>query len=311
MKLELYAKSVLLIIFCTRASVLAQSVPNTSTRSTDPTIPRSSDAVPYKTTTSFTGQIPSRDIQEKFLLTADIVSRKPTSVGTTHTEKAKMSDGRLAHDAHIQCLDEYRPIFRGKNGTVEKNFRDTYKFNIAAYRLDKVLNLNMIPVSVEREVDGKQCSLTWWVDDVKMSEEERRDKQIKAPADQSWIDQLNKVRVFDQLIYNTDRNQGNLLITNDWKLWMIDHTRAFRTSHALLKPDALMRCDYNLLAGMKKLNAARLTKDLAPYVRPEEITALLARRDVIVKFFDSQVRTKGDDSVLTGIPRSTPVVSIP
>jgi Phosphatidylinositol 3- and 4-kinase. len=222
-----------------------------------------------------------------------------------------MTDGKITHDVHIQCIDEYRPVFRGKNGTVEKNFRDTYKFNIAAYRLDKLLNLNMVPVSVERQVDGKPCAVTWWVDDVKMSEEDRRDKQIKPPASQFWVDQLNKVRVFDQLIYNTDRNQGNLLITSDWRLWMIDHTRAFRTARTLLKPDALIRCDYALLTAMRKLNSAILTKELVPYIRPEEVSALLARRDLIVHYFDTQVKAKGDDAVLTGIPRSTPVVSIP
>ena len=37
------------------------------------------------------------------------------------------------------------------------------------------------------------------------------------------------VRLFDQLIYNIDRNLGNLMITNDWTIWAIDHTRAFRT----------------------------------------------------------------------------------
>ena len=39
--------------------------------------------------------------------------------------------------------------------------------------------------------------------------------------------QLQVVRVFDELIQNRDRNQGNILWTSDWKMWLIDHTRAF------------------------------------------------------------------------------------
>jgi hypothetical protein len=261
---------------------------------------------------------PSREEQELFLKTATIekmwqleAGATELSAGSTRSWRGTLSNGRLRHDAHIQFIDLYRPVFRGKSGTIEKNFRDTWKFNVAAYRLDKLLNLNMTPVSVEREIDGKPASVTWWVDDVMMDEAKRRDTKTRPPATQEWVDQLNKVRVFDQLIYNTDRNQGNLLITHDWKLWIIDHTRAFRTQHTLLKADALSRCDQALLEGMRRMDRATLTRELGPWLRPEEITALLARRDVIVRFFDSEIRTKGSDSVLSGIPRKTPEVSVP
>jgi hypothetical protein len=249
---------------------------------------------------------------ERFLQTADIVKTQTLSEGTTKSFRVTMTDGRLTHDAHVQPLDIYKPVWKGVNGTVEKNFRDTYKFNVAAYRLGKLLGLDsMIPASVERDFEGKPAAYTWWADDVAMTEEQRRIKQIKPPASQFWIDQLNKVKVFDQLIYNMDRNQGNLLITSDWKLYMIDHTRAFRTSKSLLNASLLTRCDYALLNAMRSLTLPALQKELGPFLRAEEINALLARRDVIVKFFDSEVRKKGDEVVLTGLPRSTPVVSVP
>jgi hypothetical protein len=260
----------------------------------------------------------SREQQELFLKTAKIdkmwqLSEGATELaaGSTRSWRATLNDGQLRHDAHIQFIDIYRPVFRGKSGTIEKNFRDTWKFNVAAYRLDKLLGLNMVPVSVEREIEGKLGSVTWWAEDIMMDEAKRRDTKTKPPATQDWIDQLNKVRVFDQLIYNTDRNQGNLLITHDWKLWIIDHTRAFRTQHTLLKADALTRCDQGLLNAMRRLNQATLTREIGPWVRPEEITALLARRDLIVRFFEAEIKTRGSDSVLTGIPRKTPEVSVP
>lgn len=250
--------------------------------------------------------------KEVFLLTGKIVTRETLAAGTTKTSKVVLDNGSIRHEAHLQCLDMYKPVFRGREGTVEKNFRDTYKFNIAAYRLGKLLGIGeMIPPSVEREIDGKACSLTWWVDDVWLTEADRRDKQIKPPATQNWVDQLNKVRVFDQLIYNTDRNQGNLLITKDWRLYMIDHTRAFRVQRTLLKPDALGRCDYNLLNTMRNLSLPTLTKELSAYLRAEEIASILPRRDLIVRHFDTQVAGKGQDAVLTGIPRSTPNISVP
>jgi hypothetical protein len=126
------------------------------------------------------------------------------------------------------------------------------------------------------------------------------------------VDELNIVRVFDQLIYNTDRNQGNLLITPEWKVWMIDHTRAFRTAVAMQKKNALPgRVDHRVLAGMRKLNTVELKQQLGAYLRPEEISAILGRRDVIVQHFSQEIKKNGEDAVLTGMPRSTPAVTLP
>lgn len=249
---------------------------------------------------------------ELFLKTAPSVKQRILESGTTASTRATLSNGKLTHDAHFQAIDMYRPVFRGRDGTVEKNFRDTYKFNIAGYRLAKLLNIHhMVPMSVERELDGKIGSMTWWLDNIWMTEAERRDNKIKPPATQDWVDQLNIVRVFDQLIYNTDRNQGNLLITPEWRVWMIDHTRAFRAARTLLKKEMLGRCDFNLLERMRALNTVTLKQELGSYLRPEEISGLLARRDIIVRYYEQEIRRKGEESVLTGIPRKTPSVSLP
>jgi hypothetical protein len=249
---------------------------------------------------------------ELFLKTAKVLTQKKLDVGTTAAIRVTLSDGKLTHDAQFQPIDIYRPVFRGAEGTVEKNFRDSYKFNIAAYRLGKMIGIENIPMSVERELDGKLGSMTWWLDNIWMTEAERRDRSIKPPASQFWVDELNIVRVFDQLIYNTDRNQGNLLITPEWKVWMIDHTRAFRTAVAMQKKNALPgRVDHRVLAGMRKLNTVELKQQLGAYLRPEEISAILGRRDVIVQHFSQEIKKNGEDAVLTGMPRSTPAVTLP
>jgi hypothetical protein len=250
---------------------------------------------------------------ETFLKTAKILNQKKLDLGTTASLRMTLSDGKLTHDAHFQPIDIYKPIFRGAEGTVEKNFRDTYKFNIAAYRVGKMLGIEyMIPMSVERDVDGKLGSMTWWLDNVWMSEADRRDRGIKPPASQFWVDQLNIVRVFDQLIYNTDRNQGNLLISPEWKVYLIDHTRAFRTTVAMQKKNALPnRVDFKLLKALRQLNLQHLNEQLNGYLRPEEISAILGRRDIIVQHFDHEIKQNGEDSVLTGMPRKTPEVVLP
>ena len=249
---------------------------------------------------------------EVFLKSAAIVSQKKLDSGTTASIRATLSDGKLTHDAQFQPIDIYKPVFRGAEGTVEKNFRDSYKFNIAAYRLGKMIGIDTIPMSVEREVDGKIGSMTWWIDNIWMTEAERRDRGIKPPASQFWVDELNIIRVFDQLIYNTDRNQGNLLITPEWKVWMIDHTRAFRTTVAMQKKNALPgRVDHKVLSGLRQLNTLQMKKELGAYLRPEEISAVLGRRDLIVAHFNQEIKDKGEDSVLTGLPRKTPEVTLP
>jgi hypothetical protein len=249
---------------------------------------------------------------ELFLKTAKVVSQKKLDSGTTAALRVTLSDGKLTHDAQFQAIDIYKPVFRGAEGTVEKNFRDSYKFNIAAYRLGKMIGVDNIPMSVERDLDGKLGSMTWWLDNIWMTEAERRDRSIKPPASQFWVDELNIVRVFDQLIFNTDRNQGNLLITPEWKLWLIDHTRAFRTAVAMQKKNALPgRVDHKVLAGLKQLNITKLNQQLGAYLRPEEITAIIGRRDLIVDHFSREIKQKGEDAVLTGMPRKTPEVTLP
>jgi hypothetical protein len=248
---------------------------------------------------------------ELFLKTAPIVSHKVLDAGTTASTRATLSDGKLTHDAHVQCIDIYKPVWRGREGGVEKNFRDSWKYNVAGYLLARMLGIEMVPMSVERSFEDKLCSFTWWLDNIWVSEAERRDKGIKPPTSDFWSDQLNIIRVYDQLIYNTDRNQTNLLITPEWRVWMIDHSRAFRAERRLLKPDMLKRCDAKLLAAMRKLDTMSVKERLGPWLRPEEISALLVRRDLIVQHYDKQIREVGEDAALTGLPRSTPTVSVP
>ena len=142
------------------------------------------------------------------------------------------------------------------------------------------------------------AAVTWWVDDAVMTELDRYKKKMEPPDLKTWNPQMYVCRVFDQLIYNTDRNLVNLVITKDWKIWMIDHTRAFRTMKRLAGPENLVQCDRKLLAKLRELTKDALTKRLERYLNSAEIEGLLARRDKIVSFFDDQVATKGQAAVL-------------
>ncbi len=239
--------------------------------------------------------------KEQFLRSANIQGTKDLAVGVTNSRRATLSDGKLQHDAHIQTIEISKASYQTQRGT-ELNFRDSYKYNMAAYELAKLLGIeNMIPPSVERKVGGSSAAVTWWVDDTLMTELERTRKGDQPPDLDRWNKQMYVVRVFDQLIYNTDRNLGNLVIDKDWNIWMIDHTRAFRLMNKLENPKNLVQCDRRLLARLKALDKTEMKQKLGKYLTSMEIDGVLKRRDLIVKFFEEQVAKKGP-AVLFDLP---------
>lgn len=219
---------------------------------------------------------------EEFLRTAEVLKSRTTSKGITGSLQATLSDGKITHDAHIQHIDESKREFQTAKGT-EFNFRDSWTFNVAGYKLDRLIGLNMVPVSVSRRYRSKPAAFTWWVDDVAMDEGDRLKKKIPPPDSVSWNHQMQLVRLFDQLIYNVDRNMGNLVITNGWRVWAIDHTRAFRTHDDLKTPASVTRCDREVFDRLKQLDKATLKREMGSFLDDWQIRALLARRDAIVK----------------------------
>jgi len=184
---------------------------------------------------------------EQFLLTAEMVSDRGAGDGITNSRRATFSDGQLTHDVHIQDVDIARAIFDTPEG-IELNFKDSYRYNIAGYRLALLLGLDNIPMSVERNIQGKSAAVTWWLADVAMDEGERSRSGETGPDSDRYASQVHIQRVFDELIQNTDRNSGNTLWTTDWRMWLIDHTRAFRLGTELLNPDLLERVEVVLFA---------------------------------------------------------------
>ena len=220
---------------------------------------------------------------EDFLLHAKVVKTHNAKKGITGSIRATLSDGTLTHDAQIQTIDERMQQFQGSGGTVEFDFRDSWSFNVAGYRVDRLIGMNMVPVSVDRRWNYKDAAFTWWIDDVKMDEETRLKQKEEPPSVAAWNQQMQMVRTFDELIANVDRNLGNLLITTDWRLWPIDHTRAFRNNHELKKPANVTHADRAVIERMKALDKETLRKTTGKYLTTFQIDALLARRDAIVK----------------------------
>jgi hypothetical protein len=243
------------------------------------------------------GRLTEMQMRE-FLLNTKIVRSRGTSKGITGVARLTLTDGKITNDASFQAIDEARPMKEFASGQRELNFRDSYKFNIAAYELARILGLgDMMPVTVERKYQGKTGSLSWWLP-VKMDEGDRIKKKITPPDPEAWNRQIHKMRVFTQLVYDTDRNLGNVLISENWNLVMIDFTRAFRTYTELENAKNLQKCDRQLLENLRTLDAALVTEKTKGYLNGAEIKGVMVRRDKIVALFEKLIKERGESQVL-------------
>lgn len=236
--------------------------------------------------------------KEAFLSNAEIQNTEKLKVGITDSRRANLSDGVSTHDAHIQGVNDYKYKFQGEGGRVEYDFRDSYTYNIAAYRLDRLVGFGKVPVSVEREVDGKPVAVTWWVDDVKMMEFERFKKKVAPRDTEDFNDQMYTIRIFNELIANTDPNLGNLLITTDWQLKPVDFTRAFRNNKGLLNPKNVVKVDRRVYDGLKALSFDSLQSELGEVLSKMALRSILARRDKIIHVLDKRIKSEGRGRVI-------------
>lgn len=240
----------------------------------------------------------TKDEIKEFLRTAKVKSAKESNKGVTGTVRLTLSDGKITHDASYQGVDEHKSNLQLASGKSEMNFVDSYKYNIAAYNLAEMLGVDdMVPVYVERSYKGTSGSVSWWLP-IKMDEAERKKQGINAPDSDAWNKQMYRVRVFDELIYDTDANLTNVLIGEDWKIYRIDFTRAFRLSKDLRRPEDLVRCDRQLLEKLKTLDSNELTARTKHYLTKDEVKAVMARRDKIVDRFQQLISQQGEAAVL-------------
>ena len=237
--------------------------------------------------------------QAEFLLKAKVTRSTHTKKGITNPWWLTLTDGTITHLGNFQAIDEMKPQMQFADGHTEFNFKDSYHYNIAGYQLATLLGMdNMIPVTVERSWNGMKGSLSWGIPDVAMDESDRMAKHVDAPDPDAWNKQMYKIRVFDELVYDTDPNLTNVLITKDWKIWRVDFSRGFRTWKKLKNPENLVMCDKNLFDKLKQLDENQLTEATKKQISKSEIKAVMARRDLIVDAFNKLVAQKGEGAVL-------------
>ena len=242
-----------------------------------------------------------REKWEEFLQNAEIV------------EQEQMVSREAVTSPWVLTLEKdgvrQKALWKNAEGLM-KGFLENWKWEIAAYRLDKYLELKMVPPTVEKRFRGNRGSCQMWID-AKMSLKQKMEKNIDTPSYKvfPWNRALFLQRAFDNLIANEDRHQNQYLITEDWRMILIDHSRTFRTSKKfttkliysekgkeskyLMKE--LPRAFYEKL---KALNQKVILEVVGEYLTDKEIEAVLMRRDLMVQWIEDRIKQFGEDKVL-------------
>lgn len=244
----------------------------------------------------------SVDEIKTFLKSAKVIRTRGTQKGVTAPKRLTLSDGSITHDAVFQAIDEHKTVANlgggGRQAQTELNFVDSYKYNVAAYEIAHLLDLDqMMPVYVERRWNGQLGSISWFVPTL-MDESERHKKNIQPPRPSEWNEQMYRMRVFSALLRDTDRNLTNVLVTHDWKVMMIDFSRAFRLQPELLHAKDLGKIDRRLLARLEALSKDEVRQAVTDFLTKSELDAMMQRRDLLVAHFKKLVAELGEDRVL-------------
>ena len=237
---------------------------------------------------------------EDFLNSAEIVAVTAFDTkGVTRPRKVELASGGRSCFAVFKTINEYTPSKKFADGGIELAFSDSYRYEIAAYELDKLLGLGIVPPAVERKIRGETGSLSLWVEGAITEWERLMERDIHPPDIEAWNDQIYTIRLFLQLIYDTDyQNVSNLLVTPDWKIYKIDSSRAFRTHKKLRSEDALMRFSRSVLDALRRVTEEELKASLGPWLSKAQISSLWVRRELILELADRRVAELGEGAVL-------------
>jgi hypothetical protein len=233
----------------------------------------------------------------EFLRTAKIVKMKDIPMGVAHPRKALLEKDGLSVNAKFSSIQEEKAVAMLQSGQRELNFRDDAIFDLAAQEVARMLGMDNLPPVVQRSVGGDKGIMQIWLENSMMEKDRLRDK-LAPPNARHWNNQLQIMRIFDNLVYNTDRNQGNILIDKNWKVWLIDHTRAFRQNENLLNADALVEIDRGIWEKLLALDEQAIKDRLKPYLRRFELDGLIKRRRKIIEHYRAEIAKRGESDVV-------------
>lgn len=252
-----------------------------------------------------TEEISQRQFWEQFLSSATILKSEEIGEGVTKPYALYLKAGETDHKA----------CWKNPSG-VQDGFLEGWRYEIAAYRLDKLLGLNMIPPTVEREFQGKKGALSFWAA-TEYSLLKIDEQKIESPK--SALPQIDKMkyltRAWDSLVANEDRTQQNVLYTKDWRTILIDHSRAFRSTNEFTdrlmfgkngikkksadgSPFLFRTLPKSFVDKIKALDFKSIKDAVGTYLTDNEIEAILKRKTLLLTEIDEMIKESGEPKVL-------------
>ncbi len=226
---------------------------------------------------------------EQFLRKARVVSiNKSVAGGRTAPWVITLEEGKVRHFGMFKYIDESRPSL----------LPTSYKYELAAYELTKLLGVEIVPPVVEREIDGQKGSLQIYLEDC-IDQKNMERKRLEPPDPQAFANALEDVRVFENLTRDVCMNKGDTYIHKEtWKVCRVDFGDAFDDSPELLPDCEISRCSRRIYRGLAELNDGALRKAMKPYLNDKETEALIQRKDLIIEKLNKLIEEKGEDAVL-------------
>lgn len=232
---------------------------------------------------------------ETYLKTAKAAPIQKGVGGRGENWIVSLDDGKTQQRGFFKLSNRYRP----------HSVPDSYRYGISAYELNKLLDLNLVPPTVEREIEGRKGSLVIFFRDA-IRERDRRRRKMEPPNPEIFKKTLDELKAFENLAYSSalceegGDDLGDILIlpNEGWKVWRVDFSEAFFPIPELIPYCEITRCSKKLYQNLLKLDDKVVKAQLEKYLNDEEMNALLVRKKLIIERIQQLIKEKGEDSVL-------------
>jgi len=225
---------------------------------------------------------------EKFLRESMPQVVVPGSAGRTDPWKVRLEANGITRWAQFKYINRPRP----------DPIPDSFNYEIAAYELDKYLGLDLVPPAVRKMIKETFGSLQIFVEKAIREADLKRDNlMLGDPEVFEW--QMADLKVFENLVYDKCGNDKDTLIQKETgKVYRVDFSEAFPPENRTIPGCEILRCSRRLYQRLLEWDQETVTVFLSTYLNEEEIRALHARRDAIIRMIQEQIESRGESAVL-------------
>lgn len=229
----------------------------------------------------------SDDYLSHFFINAHVVAEKPLDDFFSKPLKLTFEHQGKQHSVIFKYLDSDPKLESKRKHARQDNFADRFLYDLAAYKLDRLLGFYMVPYTAAFSYKGQDGVIQYWIENsISKTELIQSKQQLEGYC--SAKDEDSLMHIFDLLIHNDDRNTGNKLYSLDTGfLWLIDHSRSFRNQYTLPKYDLPSpgKLSSPLAQALRSLSKESLNAELGSLLNDKQIMALLKRRDKILDLY--------------------------